>query len=235
MAKRKQKKNEAKFLNRPLAGLKQAASQSPAETAKPEPVKPSPPPPEDANSGRDENLFSEAMTGVKPMENRRQAHRQKSPALSTTTVDEQESFEVMQSLRELVDGELALSIHETGEAIEGTVEDLDPNILTKLRRGDYSVQDHLDLHGYTREQAREKVEAFLHNAIVNRLRCVLIVHGRGLGSDKKIPVLKNALKTWFTRRALRKKVLAFTTAQAHDGGAGAIYVLLKNQSRQAQV
>jgi len=58
-------------------------------------------------------------------------------------------------------------------------------------------------------------------------RCVLIIHGRGHGSKDHIPVLKNALKSWFTRRALRKKILAFTTARSCDGGAGAVYVLLK--------
>jgi len=153
---------------------------------------------------------------------------------SSLTSEEREETEVMQALRDLVEGEAPLSIHQTDEAIEGAVAGLDPRIMSKLRRGEFSVQDHLDLHGNTREEARAKVESFLLNAIAQGKRCVLIIHGRGHGSKDHIPVLKNALKTWLERRALRKKILAFSTAQAFDGGGGAVYVLLKTHRPRVQ-
>lgn len=133
----------------------------------------------------------------------------------------------MQALRDLVDGVLPLAIHETDEAIEGLAEGVDPRLLHRLRRGEFAVQDHLDLHGMNRQQAREAVAAFLSDAEIRGLRCVLVVHGKGRGSAGRIPVLKTALASWFTRRSIRKRILAFCTARACDGGAGAVYVLLR--------
>lgn len=62
---------------------------------------------------------------------------------------------------------------------------------------------------------------------VGRRRCVLLIHGRGLNSPDRVPVLKNALVGWLTRGRLAKRVLAFATARPVDGGAGALYVLLR--------
>jgi DNA-nicking Smr family endonuclease len=153
------------------------------------------------------------------------------PQLKTApSHEEREEAEVMQALRDLVEGEAPLAIHQTDEAIEGAVDGLDGRIMDKLRRGEFSVQDHLDLHGSTRDEARQKVESFLLAAIAQGKRCVLIIHGRGHGSKDRIPVLKNALKSWLQRRALSKKILAFSTAQPFDGGAGAVYVLLRTRS-----
>jgi DNA-nicking Smr family endonuclease len=219
MTKRKTPKKRT-FTNRPLKDLSRLKGSASSRRAVEKTTKESPP--ED-----DEKLFAEAMSGVTPMEAHDESLPPEPKLKAVPSREEQEEAEVMQALRDLVEGDAPLSIHQTDEAIEGAVDGLDARIMSKLRRGEFSVQDHLDLHGFTRDEAREKVEAFLLEAIAQGKRCVLIIHGRGHGSKDHIPVLKNALKSWLQRRALSKKVLAFSTAQAFDGGAGAIYVLLK--------
>ena len=134
---------------------------------------------------------------------------------------------VMRHLDELVHGEAAFDFTDTAEYIEACQKGVDKRLLRKLRRGEFSFQAHLDLHGFNRDQARAKVGAFIRKSALESLRCVLIVHGRGLGSKDNIPVLKNKLAAWLTRGAIGKKVLAYTSAQPYDGGTGAVYVLLR--------
>jgi DNA-nicking Smr family endonuclease len=83
----------------------------------------------------------------------------------------------------------------------------------------------------TAEEARVAVDRFLSGAHRAGQRCVLIVHGRGLNSKDQIPVLKHRLTTWLVRGAWARLVLAFTSARACDGGAGALYVLLRRDRR----
>ena len=222
------------FSNRPLSDLARLAPKEPPEqkgqalskpAVAPKPKSPPPSPPED-----DEQLFAQAMGDTRPLGQKTQRREppEKSREFPLPRLShEREEEEVMHALQELVDGGIQFAIEETDEYVEGKVDGLDPAILRKLRRGEYSIQDDLDLHGSTRDEAKGKVEAFLFRAIGDGKRCVLIVHGRGLGSKDHIPVLKNSLVQWFTHRALRKKVLAFVTALPCDGGAGAIYVLLR--------
>jgi len=221
MTKRKSPKKRA-FTNRPLKDLSKLKGAARPRSVAEKPVEESPP--ED-----DEELFARAMSGITPMDARNQSLPPEPLLKTKPSREELEEAEVMQALRDLVEGEAPLSIHQTDEAIEGSVDGLDRHVMGKLRRGEFSIQDHLDLHGFTRDEAREKVEAFLLEAISQGKRCVLIIHGRGHGSKDHIPVLKNALKSWLERRALSKKVLAFSTAQPFDGGAGAVYVLLKTR------
>ncbi|GAB3266963.1 Smr/MutS family protein [Chitinimonas naiadis] len=100
--------------------------------------------------------------------------------------------------------------------------------LKKLRRGHWVVQAHLDLHGLNTDEARAAVGGFLHQCVQQDRRCVRIVHGKGLGSRNKEPVLKNKLRNWL---AQRDEVLAFCQARPVDGGAGAALVLLRGPRR----
>ena len=97
-------------------------------------------------------------------------------------------------------------------------------LLRKLRGGHWVAEDNLDLHGMNRVEAAAAVAAFLRRCLARRLRCVRIVHGKGLGSRNREPVLKAKLRKWL---ALRDEVLAFCQAPAADGGGGAVLVLLK--------
>src|SRR5579885_1468784 len=121
---------------------------------------------------------------------------------------------------------------ETRERVEGMVVGLDPRLVRRLRRGDFAWQAHLDLHGMTAAAARTEVERFLLRAVRAGHRCVLIVHGRGLNSKDRTPVLKERLKGWLSHGALARSVLAFASARPCDGGAGALYVLLRRDRRR---
>ncbi len=138
-----------------------------------------------------------------------------------------EDAEALAELEMLVDGITHFDIADTDEFIEGLAEGVDRRLLTKLRRGEFAVQGHLDLHGMRRDDARQAVAEFIDRGIKLGHRCVRIVHGRGLNSKDKIPVLKILLTSWLERGRVGRVVLAFCTARPNDGGAGAVYVLLR--------
>jgi DNA-nicking Smr family endonuclease len=117
---------------------------------------------------------------------------------------------------------------QTGEELSFLREGLATDVLRKLRRGHWVIQDHLDLHGSTSEEARALVVDFLAHNILRGHRCVRIVHGKGLGSKNREPVLKKKLATWL---AQRQEVLAYCQARSQDGGSGAALVLLKSPKR----
>ena len=102
---------------------------------------------------------------------------------------------------------------------------LQTKVMKKLRRGQYPLEDELDLHGYRVEDAYNEVMAFLNNALTANFKCVRIIHGKGRGSKADLPILKNKINVWLRQLP---QVLAFCSAQPQDGGIGAIYVLLKN-------
>ncbi|MBI4817154.1 MAG: diacylglycerol kinase [Deltaproteobacteria bacterium] len=117
-----------------------------------------------------------------------------------------EDAEVLAELASLVEGTGHFDISDTDEYVEGAVEGLDRRILRSLKRGDYSVAAHVDLHGLTRDPARAAVEQFLLDSRRRGYRCVLVVHGRGHNSKDNIPVLKGLLKTWFERTRIGNHV-----------------------------
>lgn len=106
---------------------------------------------------------------------------------------------------------------------------LSRNVLRDLRRGRWVVQDQIDLHGATRDLAHELLIGFLANAIKREFRCLRVIHGKGLGSPGREPVLKGLVKAWL---AGRQEVLAYCQARGSDGGAGALMVLLRSSKRR---
>jgi DNA-nicking Smr family endonuclease len=114
---------------------------------------------------------------------------------------------------------------ETGEHVHYVRAGLQRNVLRRLQRGQISVQASLDLHGYNRHAARDALSAFLRRSRTEGLRCVRVVHGKGLRSTNHGPVLKPMIQHWLRQR---EEVLAFCSARAIDGGSGALYVLLKS-------
>jgi DNA-nicking Smr family endonuclease len=97
-------------------------------------------------------------------------------------------------------------------------------VLTDLRRGRWVVQRQLDLHGMTREAAREALAAFLAACLRDGQRCLRLIHGKGLGSPGGEPVLKHLSKSWLSQR---QEILAFCQARPHEGGAGALLILCR--------
>ena len=103
-----------------------------------------------------------------------------------------------------------------------------PDVTRKLRAGQWSVQRQLDLHGLRTDEAREALGQFIRLAQRTGLRCVRIIHGKGLGSPGRMPVLKNKVLSWLVQK---REVLAFVQARPNDGGAGALVVLLQPGAR----
>ena len=115
---------------------------------------------------------------------------------------------------------------ETGEELLYLRDGHSPDILGKLRRGHWVVQAAIDLHGLISDEARLYVSTFLSDCKKRGIRCVRIVHGKGLGSRNKEPVLKHKLRGWLMQR---DEVIAYAQARKTDGGSGAVIVLLKSQ------
>jgi len=155
------------------------------------------------------------------------AHRVEPEKKSALPPRMDEDAEVLAQLSELVAGDAPFDLSDSDEFIEGHLPSLDPQVLRKLRSGEISLQGHVDLHGLTREQAKGTLERFLLASRQAGKRCVLVVHGRGLHSKDQIPVLKTGVQLWLTRGRIARWILAFSTARPHDGGAGAVYVLLR--------
>ena len=113
---------------------------------------------------------------------------------------------------------------ESGEELLYLRTGQSPDVLSKLRRGFWVVQAQIDLHGLISDEAREYVAEFLGNCKKKNIRCVRIVHGKGLGSRNREPVLKHKLRNWLMQK---DEVIAYAQAKPEDGGSGAVIVLLK--------
>lgn len=181
----------------------------------------------------DDALFLKAVAGAKPLDaTRRQRVEAPTPAAEPRPIPDPDA-EALAELCDLVTGNAPFDISDSDEFVEGGIVGVDPQLLGRLRRGEFSYQAHIDLHGLTRDEARADVEAFVRSAYQTGKRCVLIIHGRGLNSKDNVPVLKSALSGWLTRGALGHLVLAFSTARPCDGGAGALYVLLRRRPKKS--
>jgi DNA-nicking Smr family endonuclease len=97
-------------------------------------------------------------------------------------------------------------------------------VIHKLRKGDWSIQREIDLHGLRTDEARAALSEFIRQAQRQGLRCLRVVHGKGLGSPGKTPVLKSKVHSWLVQK---NQVMAFVQAKPAEGGAGALLVLLK--------
>jgi DNA-nicking Smr family endonuclease len=171
----------------------------------------------------DQQLFQKAMKDVVPLADNRRKIVKSPPEVSD------QGTQVKDYLASLVNGSVAWDVSFSDEYIEGSVSGVSPKIMRRLKRGEFSIQDYIDLHGLTKKEAESAVNAFLLQSYQRDLRCVLIVHGRGLGSTDQRPAIKTELPVWLRRGALKRIVLAFVTARPYDGGAGAIYVLLRKR------
>ena len=215
--------SESVLVHQPFRTLNQLVKAVPRA---PVPVPAAPPPPPAADGVE---LFLDAVGDVTPLEARaRERVATPGPAAPAREVTHPDA-EALAELCDLVTGSAPFDITDTDEYIEGAAVGLDPRLLRRLRQGEFAYQAHLDLHGMTSDEARRVLETFLSRAYHSGKRCVLIIHGRGRNSKDQIPVLKSRLTNWLARGQWARLVLAFTSARPCDGGAGALYVLLRRQ------
>lgn len=154
------------------------------------------------------------QTGRAPLSSPRPA-----PIPARRQLDEQAALR--ESLSDEFDVE---SLLETDETLSWRRPELGIDVVRKLRRGIWALQGELDLHGLRTDEAREALSEFLRQAHLKGWRCVRVVHGKGLGSPGKQPVLKDKTRRWLVQS---ERVLAFVQARADEGGIGALVVLLK--------
>jgi DNA-nicking Smr family endonuclease len=166
--------------------------------------------------------FARAVGPVQPLKDAGRAPRPVTPLDATPR---QRLADEALALASTLSDELDVStLLDTDDALSFRREGIGPDVLSRLRRGQWSVQRHLDLHGMTREVAREALAQFIRQAERDGLRCVRIVHGKGNGSPGREPVLKAKVRAWLVQKAA---VIAFAQAPAQDGGHGAVLVLLQ--------
>lgn len=178
----------------------------------------------DQSKDKDQEKFSfrEAVGDVQPIKQDRVApfRARRAPVPEQSIRDAQE---VMQTL---LSGRHDPFEVETGEEVLYARRGVGPSVMHKLRRAHYAIEAEIDLHGLRVSEAHELMNSFLRTAGLEGKRCVKIIHGKGLSSDGKLPILKEKVDAWLARRG---DVLAFCSARPNDGGTGAVYVLLKRK------
>jgi len=169
----------------------------------------------------DRDEFRRAMAGTRPLKSKPRvplAKPKPKPRARFTAADEKAAL--LASLEDDID----TIEHGYGAALYYHRPSVGRRTMRKLARGGYSVQAEIDLHGMTLAEARPRLADFIeYNAAQGKL-CVRIVHGKGLGSGERGPVLKNAVNRWLRKWEC---VLAFVSTRQVDGGTGALYVLLQ--------
>ncbi len=171
---------------------------------------------------RERRQFELAVGPVTPLPERGLAElhrRAPEPYPRQREQDEQQAF--LQAMSDEFDVD---SLLETDEELSFRRPGVPPGALHKLRRGGWSLQAQLDLHGLRRDEAREALGQFLARCSLQGLRCVRVVHGKGHGSPGREGVLRVKVRRWLVQR---EEVLAFVQARPAEGGAGALVVLLQ--------
>jgi len=170
-------------------------------------------------SAPEDDEFRRAVAGAKPLKHRKRV----SPARGASPLPKQRLLDERAALAESL-GPLSVDdALDSGTELSYLKEGYPRDTLRKLRRGHWVVQAELDLHGMNRYDARQAVAAFLGENLSGHRRCIRIIHGKGLGSRQREPVLKGLLRKWLARA----DVLAFSQAPANQGGSGAVLVLLR--------
>ena len=178
-----------------------------------------------AQARAEKELFSRAVGHVMPLAPQHHpGGKAKLERPRPAPIAEQRLLDELAVMQEaLSDGFDVESLLDADESLSFRRPGIGVDVVRKLRRGNWSIQRQLDLHGLRREDARNALGAFIREANRAGLRCVRVVHGKGLGSPGKAPVLKGKVQSWLVQK---KEVLAFVQARPAAGGAGALVVLL---------
>ncbi len=172
------------------------------------------------------NLFVRAAGAVQPMRHHQTAHQRIHLAPDPPPpIPVQHQLDEQRVLQEAISDEFdASTLLDVDDALSFRRPGIGTDVTRRLRKGDWSIQGEIDLHGLRREEAREALAGFVRDAHRRGWRCVRVVHGKGLGSPGKTPVLKGRVQSWLIQK---NEVLAFVQARGDEGGAGALVVLLK--------
>ena len=169
----------------------------------------------------DGELFRRLMGGARPLgvEHRAPVDKPRPPPRARFRREDERSV-----LAEILDGDIDEIETGAGEALRFHRASVGRRTMRKLARGNYAVQGEIDLHGMTVPEAKARLREFVSESVRRGHTCVRIVHGKGLGSGERGPVLKGKVNNWLRRW---KEVLAFVSTRQVHGGTGAVYVLLR--------
>jgi DNA-nicking Smr family endonuclease len=213
-----------------LKGLKLKKEKPKAPAVVPKPA-PKPSVADEPASLDDGDLFTQAMSGVNRMNKAETGRQIVAKAKPAVLAPADPDAEARGMLRDLVSGKVEFELEYTEEYVQGFIKGIDQKIFRQLKAGQYSPEAHLDLHGLNAEQAYDSLLHFTREKYFQGKRCILLIPGRGINSPGGMPVLKEELKSWLTKDPLKRVVMAFCTAQPRHGGAGAIYVLLRQRKK----
>ena len=174
-----------------------------------------------------QQLFARAVGPVQPLREapgRRRAVLEPDPPPPIPVQHQLDEQRVL--LEAMSDDFDVTTLLDTDDALSFRRPGVNVDVTRRLRRGDWSIQRQLDLHGLRTDEAREALGTFIREARRDGMRCLRVVHGKGLGSPGKNPVLKGRVQGWLVQK---QEVLAFVQARPLDGGAGALVVLLRPQ------
>ena len=176
-------------------------------------------------SAEDQQFFRDEVADVHPLTSEERIESIKkipSPHLRhqqhNTESEQQTSMDMFSDPVDIRDAEI-------GDVLFFARSGIQQKVQKKLRRGEYPIEDELDLHGYTVAEAKAAIIKFFIDCKKQHKRYVRIIHGKGYRSEQKIPVLKTHVAYWLPQH---NDVMAFSSARAKDGGTGAIYVILKS-------
>ena len=174
-------------------------------------------------------LFKSALGGVKPIPKSDRYVPNAPPGINTGIAPRKKPLTQAEDdaavLREMMSDQFDVDhLLDNEPSVSYTRSGVGPDVVKKLRKNHWPVQDELDLHGMTRDTAREAIGEFLRRANKNRLRCVCVIHGKGLGSAGGEPVLRSMVHSWLEQK---EDVIAFCAANVDGRNHGALIVLLR--------
>ena len=178
-----------------------------------------------AKAKAEQEFFATAVGPIKPLPvKHRPGQRASIARVAALPIAVQHQLDELAVMREALSDEFDVqTLLDTDDALSFRRPGIGTDVTRKLRKGDWSIQGQVDLHGLRREDAREALVDFIKDAARMGWRCVRVVHGKGLGSPGKTPVLKGKVQSWLVQK---QEVLAFVQARPAHGGAGALVVLL---------
>ncbi len=162
------------------------------------------------------------MSDAKPLRSEERVHHEPKKPKPKARFKRADEKKVLQESLEV---DIDATESSSGEALRFKRPHVTRTTMRMLQRGAYSIQAEIDLHGMTVAEAKPRLQNFVERSAKNGKLCIRIVHGKGLGSGERGPVLKNAVNRWLRKWDI---VLAFASARQVDGGTGAVYVLLKD-------
>ncbi|MGE0371703.1 MAG: Smr/MutS family protein [Gammaproteobacteria bacterium] len=170
----------------------------------------------------DQALFRASIKGVRRLRQRKPPpHRTRIAPVPRKTLEDENRVR-----EELLTHEPDPAEMEVGDELVYARPGLQHGVMRKLRRGQFVIGAELDMHGMTVPVARRELNAFLARSIAAETGCVRVIHGKGLSTPNRMPVLKARVNAWLQHS---NDVLAFCSARPYDGGTGALYVLLRKR------